>query len=191
MSQFKPISEWQPIETAPKGKTRPGRSSVCWLMLAWPDSDEEGGFLTGSGMRINDKFYASATFYTGGPLDGKQYTLKELEVQPTHWMPLPEAPIAPPAQKRVSDEELVDEYVRSCRTAGASSKEAHTYVAKRDRLRTQILQRMKGPTRGEVERKLGDVLEVHKRLVKSWTMARSYEFETSRTTFLSMFPEGE
>ena len=82
---------WQPIETAPKGVPRvKGASGVYWMTLAWPD--DEGGVSTGSGMRVNDKFYSSGVFYCGGPLDGKQYHFKEIEVFPTHWMPLPTPP---------------------------------------------------------------------------------------------------
>lgn len=81
---------WQPIDTAPKGVSRHGKSSVRWMLLAWPD--EEGGFNTGHGMRVNDTFYSCGTFYTGGPFDGKQFSFREMEVSPTHWMPPLDAP---------------------------------------------------------------------------------------------------
>ncbi|MEM1150255.1 MAG: hypothetical protein AAGI03_06820 [Pseudomonadota bacterium] len=82
---------WQLIETAPKGVERNGKRGVTWLMLAYPDDD--GEMNVANGMRVGDRFYVAATFYCGGPFDGKQYKLSEYEVQPTHWAPLP----APPA----------------------------------------------------------------------------------------------
>lgn len=85
------MSKWQPIETAPKGvPRREGALGVCWMMLAFPDDDSSYHRL--SGMRVGDKFYAAPTFYCGGPWDGKQYHLREEEVHPTHWMPMPEPP---------------------------------------------------------------------------------------------------
>lgn len=81
---------WEPIETAPKGVEKNGRQGVCWMMLAIPDLED--GYHTLSGMRVGDRFFAGLTFYTGGQFDGKQFSIRESEVSPTHWMPLPAAP---------------------------------------------------------------------------------------------------
>jgi hypothetical protein len=81
---------WRPIETAPKGAEVNGKLGVSWMMLVIPDGD--GGFHTANGMRVGDKFFAALTFYRGGPFDGKQFELREVEVRPTHWMPLLEFP---------------------------------------------------------------------------------------------------
>lgn len=84
-AQAKPeqaAQQWMPIETAPTGAT-----GYAWMMLAWgPEQDKS----TGVGMRDGEKFYASATFYCLGR--DKQYEFREIEVRPTHWMPLPAAP---------------------------------------------------------------------------------------------------
>jgi hypothetical protein len=84
--------EWQPIETAPKGVDVNGKLGMSWMMLAIPDG--EGGFHRESGMRVGDRFFAALTFYCGGPFDGKKYEFREVEVQPTHWMPLLPYPTA-------------------------------------------------------------------------------------------------
>jgi len=95
------VPKWQPIETAPSGVARDGKKPMAWMLLAWPDG--EGGYNSGSGMRAGDQFFAAATFYTGGPFDGKQFTMREIEVSPTHWMPMPiveaNAALAPFARK--------------------------------------------------------------------------------------------
>lgn len=83
--------EWQPIETAPNGVAINGEPGVCWMMLAIPDG--EGSYIRQNGMRIGDRFFAALTFYCGGKFEGKQFELRESEVKPTHWMPLPEPPI--------------------------------------------------------------------------------------------------
>lgn len=84
LSTAAPESGWRPIETAPKGA-----KGVAWMQLAWgPEEDRK----TGYGMRIEDKFYAAATFFC--PEQEKQFELREVEVQPTHWQPLPAAPTA-------------------------------------------------------------------------------------------------
>jgi hypothetical protein len=62
------------------------------MMLAWPD--EDGEFNTASGMRVGEMFFAGCIFYAGGPFDGKQYSIREAQVMPTHWMPLPAPPVA-------------------------------------------------------------------------------------------------
>lgn len=85
VAQAKPeqaAQQWHPIETAPAGAT-----GYAWMMLAWGPEDDQN---TGVGMRDGDKFYASATFYRLGR--EKQYEFREIEVRPTHWMPLPASP---------------------------------------------------------------------------------------------------
>lgn len=75
---------WRPIETAPKGA-----KGVAWMLLAWgPEGDQS----VGDGMRIGDKFYASGTFYRMD--QEKKLEFREIEVLPTHWMPIPPAPAA-------------------------------------------------------------------------------------------------
>lgn len=77
---------WQPIETAPIGNNPDG---FIWLMLAWgPEGDQS----TGNGMRWRDKWFAAPAFYCLG--QERKYAFKETEIQPTHWMPLPELPAA-------------------------------------------------------------------------------------------------
>lgn len=73
---------WRPIETAPKGAR-----GYAWMMLAWGAEDDPH---VAAGMRCGDKFFAAATFYCLG--QEKQYEMREIEVHPTHWMPLPAAP---------------------------------------------------------------------------------------------------
>lgn len=92
------LQGWQPIETAPEGTPKkPGAKSYCWMMLAIPD--EDGGYHTVSGIRCGDSFFASLTFYRGGAWDTRQLHLKEVQVYPTNWMPLP----APPQEDRTHD----------------------------------------------------------------------------------------
>ncbi|MGU2415258.1 hypothetical protein [Burkholderia cenocepacia] len=69
--------DWQPIETAPRGK-----KGWAWMNLAWgPEGDQS----TGLGMRWGDRFFAAGVYYCLG--QEKQYEIREVEVQPTHWMP--------------------------------------------------------------------------------------------------------
>ena len=85
--------QWRDIATAPIGVAKNGKLPICWMRLAW----EYGGeYSTGDGMRIGDNFYAVSTYYTGGPFNSKQFTMKESEVTPTHWMPLPTPPETKP-----------------------------------------------------------------------------------------------
>lgn len=80
---------WSPIETAPKGE-----KGCSWMLLAWgPEEDKS----TGYGMNVDGKFYASATFYCLG--QDRLCQMREIEVNPTHWMPLPAAPEAPMKDK--------------------------------------------------------------------------------------------
>lgn len=79
-------SQWHGISGAPKGAR-----GTSWMLLAYgPEGDQS----VSVGLRFHDKFYAAGTFYVGGRFDERQFALKEHEVTPTHWMPLPAAPKA-------------------------------------------------------------------------------------------------
>ncbi|KFB11068.1 hypothetical protein [Nitratireductor basaltis] len=82
-------------------------------------------------------------------------------------------PVAPPAQKRLSDEALLVKYRTAC-----SLHESRE-------VRTQILARMKGPTRGEVETALEELFG------KCGISYKFYQGNRHVAAFLSMFPEGE
>lgn len=77
-------SQWQPIETAPLGA-----KGVSWMMLAYgPKGDQS----VSEGMRWGDKFFASGTFHKPCEFGDRPFRFKEIEVFPTHWMPLPSVP---------------------------------------------------------------------------------------------------
>ena len=88
------MSEWQPIETAPKD----GR----WVRLAWEPSD----WTTGDGYFANGEWSAFAVFHSLAlarqrikpPYEGRLYRCK-----PTHWMPLPAAPEQAAAEQTVGE----------------------------------------------------------------------------------------
>lgn len=84
------MNEWKPIDTAPKGVEKNGKKGVSWMMLSYPDGED--GDHVASGMRVGDRFFALGTFCCRGPFDGKQLELREVEVNPTHWMELPHPP---------------------------------------------------------------------------------------------------
>lgn len=105
--------------------------------------------------------------------------------------------VAPPAPKRLSDEELLRQYSQACvgRTLDTASD-----------LRSQILDRMKGrgdeqlledvegamykgPTRGEVERRLSDYLPLYERWANG--AVSTEKFCRSQAEFLSIFPEAD
>lgn len=76
------LDGWQPIETAPKGA-----KGYAWMMLAWgPEGDQS----IGKGMRWGDRFFAAGDFYCLG--QEKKFELREIEIHPTHWMPLAAPP---------------------------------------------------------------------------------------------------
>ena len=79
------MSDWQPIDTAPKGA-----KGYCWMNLAW---GSEGDQSTGIGMRWGDRFFVAATFHCLG--QEKRFEFREIEVSPTHWMPLLPPPEVP------------------------------------------------------------------------------------------------
>lgn len=78
---------WQPIETAPKGRTL--------LLFAVTEVADNGSVLnwkmaTGSWREGYTDNESKKCGYTPWRWDGHQ--LKNYEHQPTHWMPLPEPP---------------------------------------------------------------------------------------------------
>lgn len=77
-------ADWHDISTAPKGER-----GIAWMLLAYGPHDDQS---VGVGMRFQDQFFAASTFYVGGPAGGRQYSFREHEVFPTHWMPLPGLP---------------------------------------------------------------------------------------------------
>ncbi len=70
---------WQPIETAPKGR--------ILLLFAVTDRREDGS--------VSNWKMATGSTPFAGPIewtwDG--YRLREWDIAPTHWMPLPAAPV--------------------------------------------------------------------------------------------------
>ena len=81
------MSAWQPIETAPKMRVI--------LLFAVTDVGHDGQpcnwkMATGSWHTGYEDERSRARGYTPWAWDGHQ--LKSYEVQPTHWMPLPDPP---------------------------------------------------------------------------------------------------
>ena len=78
------MSEWQPIETAPKD------GSI--IRLAWQDRHEE--WYTADAFFRNNQWIASCIFYDMNEEFSPQYRFRQAVVKesPTHWMPLPKAP---------------------------------------------------------------------------------------------------
>lgn len=73
--------DWQPIETAPAVK---GKYFFC--MLAWgPDDDKT----TACGFRWNGRWFAAPHFYNNAPFGECQNEMRQIEVEPTHWLPTP------------------------------------------------------------------------------------------------------
>lgn len=77
------MSEWQSIETAPKGV-----NDICFMRLAWPNGNE---WSTADGLYYHGKFYAASAFYNIN--SDRKYQFREHEVNPTHWMDNPEPPM--------------------------------------------------------------------------------------------------
>lgn len=87
------MSDWQPIETAPKDGTEIlGYRADCGvLLIRWTCpfefcTDEELEKMGEDSAGQDDWFYAD--FLTGGRLEGSE--------TPTHWMPLPPHPPSEP-----------------------------------------------------------------------------------------------
>lgn len=76
---------WRPIESAPEV---PGKYFFC--RLAWgPEQDKS----TGDGFRFEGRWYAAGNFHAPNKAyNERQNIIKELEVTPTHWQPLPQPP---------------------------------------------------------------------------------------------------
>lgn len=88
MAAQAPVREvpgWQPIETAPRGA-----KGISFFMAAWGPEESQS---VGKCIRIGDDFYAAGVFYCLGNKE-KPYELREVKVQPTHWMPVPEEPVS-------------------------------------------------------------------------------------------------
>jgi hypothetical protein len=66
------------------------------MNLAW---GPEGDVSTGLGMRWGDRYFAAGAFYCLG--QERRYKFREIEVQPTHWMPLPAAPASSAGDQEV------------------------------------------------------------------------------------------
>lgn len=97
--------------------------------------------------------------------------------------------VAPPAPKRLSDEELVGCLEDACVfSVDRSWDDRHE---DRRIYRSQILERMKqkGPTRGEVDIALEGLLIAQIRLLEERVSLDQYS--EKRSAFLSMFPEGD
>jgi hypothetical protein len=86
------VSEWQPIDTAPKdGSEILGYRSDCGvLIIRWTSPDEflHEAELEKIGWESSEKEdWFCADFIAGGRLEGEE--------TPTHWMPLPLPPEQP------------------------------------------------------------------------------------------------
>jgi len=96
------MSEWRPIETAPKDGT---------IVLLWLAEDIDRYYIAGSrAPRLTIGFYGSSDpdynpqeqwcsveakeemWGMGGELTGPMMETEFISVRPTHWMPLPEPP---------------------------------------------------------------------------------------------------
>ncbi|MGQ8632313.1 hypothetical protein ACUTJJ_12630 [Agrobacterium sp. DKPNP3] len=83
-AQVQDVARWQDISTAPKVK-----ENYFFCRLAWgPENDRS----TGDEFRWNGRWFAVGTFYKGKRFDECQYEMRQIEVQPSHWMPLAAAP---------------------------------------------------------------------------------------------------
>jgi hypothetical protein len=77
------MSDWQPIETAPKDGT------PVWLWWPSPDSEAITGWWS-EGWYEGDRLVRSDAGWVGN--EASSHRLDEWS-QPTHWMPLPAPPI--------------------------------------------------------------------------------------------------
>lgn len=79
---------WLPIETAPAND----KSDYFFCLAAWgPDEDKT----TGCAMRYKDEWFAGSLFYKMmARHDEQRFEFREHRINPTHWMPKPEAPNA-------------------------------------------------------------------------------------------------
>lgn len=85
------MSEWMPIETAPKDETElllyaPGLDAPYWMSL----SRNPERYPADSGIVVG-RFYDGNWVCHGGEASWENSTAP-IHVDPTHWMPLPAAP---------------------------------------------------------------------------------------------------
>lgn len=73
---------WAPIEQLPVND----KSNYDFCLIAWGPDDVKN---TGLGMRFGDEWFASAIFYNGATHSKRQLVIREVRVQPTHYMPFP------------------------------------------------------------------------------------------------------
>jgi hypothetical protein len=95
------MSEWQPIETAPKD----GSPMLLWLprpLAAWGDAEGGVGPLERSNVVIgwydvgsapSERSFEVGVVEPGWPDTEGHYSCFPIRVAPTHWMPLPDAPV--------------------------------------------------------------------------------------------------
>lgn len=76
------MSEWQPIETAPKDGTP--------ILLYWPHyPDEEKGVVWLGAWKVNDRL---AKGYFSDSCEWDDFEMAEPRYAPSHWQPLPPPP---------------------------------------------------------------------------------------------------
>lgn len=78
------VPVWQPIETAPKGK-----NGISFMQVAYGSEEDQKVNIA---VQIDGNFYAGGIFYCLGNKE-KPFEIRETTVQPTHWQPLPAAPV--------------------------------------------------------------------------------------------------
>lgn len=71
--QWKPTSEFQAN----------AKSNYSNAFVSWGSGLERN---EGSALRYKDRWFAAAVFYVGGPHDGRQFAIREIEVEPTHFL---------------------------------------------------------------------------------------------------------
>lgn len=87
-AQVQDMAGWQDISTAQNCV-----GSYLFCRLAWRNGND---ICTGDGFRWNGRWFVVGTFYKGGRLDQCQYEMRQIEVQPTHWMESTSPPDTPP-----------------------------------------------------------------------------------------------
>lgn len=80
--QVGPVSQWQPIESAPKD----GTVIVCGP--AWDNAESHGQFVTIANRHRDTWFSPEIAIFKDGNWEEEGCSIR----QPTHWMPLPEPP---------------------------------------------------------------------------------------------------
>lgn len=86
------LTDWQPIETAPKGK-----AVILWAVTHINEDGAIGNWKMGTGfVRWDGDANTPADIWWEG------YWLASYDILPTHWMPLPEPPSLAPAEGKES-----------------------------------------------------------------------------------------